>query len=139
MLFRSWSPGLYLDSTAIPYPISSPLQDITYRLSLTGKGNCMVTGNVFVKVLLGPVVPNVFSPNGDGINDNWVIQYLDSYPGCEVEVFSRSGQTVFKSVGYSTPWNGTLNGQPLPIATYYYFINPKNGRSVIGGSVTIIK
>ena len=135
----SWTPGLYLDSSSIAYPISSPLQDITYRLSLTGKGNCMVAGTVFVKVLLGPVVPNVFSPNGDGINDNWVIQYLDSYPGCEVEVFSRSGQTVFKSIGYSTPWNGTLNGQPLPIATYYYFINPKNGRSIIGGSVTIIK
>jgi gliding motility-associated-like protein len=135
----NWAPALYLDSSSIAYPVSSPLQDITYQLTLTGKGNCSVSGTVFVKVLLGPVVPNVFSPNGDGINDTWVIQYLDSYPGCEIEIFSRSGQSVFKSVGYTTPWDGMFNGKPLPIGTYYYLINPKNGRALMSGSVTIIK
>jgi gliding motility-associated-like protein len=46
---------------------------------------------------------------------------------------------VFKSIGYDKPWDGKYNGNELPIATYYYIINPKNGRKTITGSVTIIK
>jgi hypothetical protein len=42
-------------------------------------------------------------------------------------------------VGYDNPWNGLYNGSPLPIGTYYYIINPKNGRKTITGSVTILK
>jgi gliding motility-associated-like protein len=68
-----------------------------------------------------------------------VIKYLESYPGATIDVYNRYGQPVFKSVGYDNPWNGQYNGNPLPIGTYYYIINPKNGRKIITGSVTIIK
>lgn len=84
-------------------------------------------------------VPNAFSPNGDGINDTWKIRYLESYPGATVEVYDRYGQLVFRSQGYDKEWDGIYNGQPLPVATYYYIINPKNGRKIVTGSVTIIK
>ncbi|MDE3237303.1 MAG: gliding motility-associated C-terminal domain-containing protein, partial [Bacteroidota bacterium] len=69
----------------------------------------------------------------------WKIRYLESYPGATIDVYDRYGQQVFHSVGYSTEWDGTLNGKPLPVATYYYIINPKNGRPTFSGSVTIIK
>jgi gliding motility-associated-like protein len=84
-------------------------------------------------------VPNAFSPNGDGINDTWMIQYLDTYPGCTVDVYNRYGQVIFHSTGYSRPWDGRMNGQPLPIGTYYWIIDPKNGRRQVSGSVTIIR
>lgn len=135
----SWAPSTYLSSADSAYPVTTPEADITYTLTLTGQGNCSVSDYTFVKVLLTPVIPNVFSPNGDGINDTWIIQYLDSYPNCIVEVFDRGGQPVFRSTGYKTPWNGTYNGTPLPIGTYYYIINPKNKRAVMSGSVTIIR
>jgi gliding motility-associated-like protein len=134
-----WTPATYLNSDTASVPISAPLADITYTLSLTGLGNCTVTDNVLIKVLLAPVVPNAFSPNGDGINDTWKIQYLESYPGATIDIFNRYGQKVFASVGYNTEWDGNFNGSPLPIGTYYYIINPKNGRAAINGSVTIIK
>jgi gliding motility-associated-like protein len=54
-------------------------------------------------------------------------------------VFNRYGQPVYHSIGYSIPWDGTYKGQPLPVATYYYIINPKNGRAAINGSVTILR
>jgi len=42
-------------------------------------------------------------------------------------------------VGYGKPWDGTYNGVPLPVATYYWIINPKNGRQQMNGAVLIIR
>jgi gliding motility-associated-like protein len=134
-----WTPALYLDSADIAQPSSTPPDDITYRLTLTGIGGCSVSDTVFIKVLKSPLVPNAFSPNGDGINDTWRIQYLESYPGATIEVFNRYGQKVFESTGYTTEWDGYFNGSLLPVGTYYYIINPRNGRKTIAGSVTIVR
>ncbi len=134
-----WSPATYLNSITDSIPISNPLKNITYKLVLTGIGNCSVTDTISIVVLLMPIIPNAFSPNGDGINDTWKIQYLESYPGATIDVFNRYGQKVFSSLGYHTEWDGTFNGKPLPVAVYYYIINPKNGRPIFSGSVTIIK
>ena len=135
----NWTPASYLDTATIAYPKSTPPDDITYQLNLTGIGGCSVSDTVFVKVLKSPLIPNAFSPNGDGINDTWRIQYLESYPGASIEVFNRYGQKVFVSTGYDVEWDGYFNGSLLPIGTYYYIINPKNGRKTITGSVTIIR
>ena len=92
-----------------------------------------------VTILKKILVPNAFSPNGDGINDTWVIQYLESYPDCTVDVFNRYGQSVFHSAGYPRAWDGRVNGQALPVGVYYWIVNPKNGRPQMNGSVTILK
>lgn len=134
-----WTPSTYLSSDTAATPKAIPEDDITYRLKLTAKGGCSVTDTIFIRVLKGPEVPNAFSPNGDGINDTWRIKYLDGYPGATIDVYNRYGQIVFRSLGYDVEWNGTRNGNPLPVGTYYYIINPKNGRQIITGSVTIIK
>ena len=55
----------------------------------------------------------------------WVIRYLDQYPGAVVEVFNRYGQPVYHAIGYTTPWDGTYKGQPLPVGTYYWIIDPQ--------------
>lgn len=134
-----WTPATYLNSDTAAMPRAIPLNDITYRLTLTGRGGCSVSDTIFVKVLKGPEVPNAFSPNGDGIHDTWKIKYLEGYPGATIDVYNRYGQIVFRSLGYDVAWNGSYLGKPLPVGTYYYIINPKNGRQIITGSVTIIK
>ena len=134
-----WTPPTYLNNDTDSIPVTTPLGDITYRLNLTGIGGCIVTDTIFIKLLLAPIVPNAFTPNGDGINDRWRIQYLESYPGATVDVYNRYGQAVFSSEGYDVDWDGTVNGKALPIGTYYYVINPKNGRKIIAGSITIIR
>jgi gliding motility-associated-like protein len=138
-LTYQWTPPTYLNNDTDSIPVTTPLGDIRYRLYLTGIGGCTVSDTVFIKLLLSPIVPNAFSPNGDGINDRWRIQYLESYPGATVDVYNRYGQAVFSSVGYDVDWDGTVNGKALPIGTYYYVINPKNGRKIITGSITIIR
>lgn len=134
-----WTPATYLNSSSIIRPTSTPVNDITYTLTVTGRGGCPAVDQVKVVVLKTPMIPNTFSPNGDGINDTWVIRYLKTYPKARVQVFSRTGQLMFESTGYTTPWNGTLNGKPLPMDTYYYIIEPESGRDPVTGYVTIIK
>ncbi|MFN8251350.1 MAG: PKD domain-containing protein [Ferruginibacter sp.] len=136
-----WTPATYLNDVRIKSPTAANvLDDITYTLTVTGEGGCTaLPDKMFVKVLKMPKVPNTFTPNGDGINETWKIEYLDTYPGCKVQVFTRTGQLVFESKGYKVPWDGRYNGKPLPFDTYYYIIEPGNGRKPVTGYVTILK
>jgi gliding motility-associated-like protein len=134
-----WAPSIYLNNDTILKPVSTPAEDITYVLKVTGTGNCSNSSQVFIKVLLPPVIPNAFSPNGDGINDFWNIKYLDTYPNCDVSVFNRYGQPVFHSVGYNRPWDGMYNGKPLPVGTYYYLIDTKRQKKLFSGSLLLVR
>ena len=135
----NWTPSTGLDNPVILTPRATPTEDTRYTLQVTSGQGCSASDDVFVKVLLKPVIPNTFTPNGDGYNDLWEIRSLDSYPGCIVEVYNTTGALIFRSVGYNKPWDGTWNGKPVPAGTYYYVIDPKNGRSKIAGYVTVFK
>jgi gliding motility-associated-like protein len=138
-LTYKWTPAAGLDHDNVPDPAASPSDDTEYTLTVTSDQGCSATASVLVHVLQNPVVPNAFTPNGDGVNDNWDIQYLNTYPGNTVDVFNRYGQKVFTSVGYGVPWDGKCNGADVPAGVYYYIINPKNGRKLISGYVTVIR
>jgi gliding motility-associated-like protein len=135
-----WSPSQYLNNKTIIKPkCIEPKFDILYTLTVTGTGGCTVTDNMFVDVLKMPNIPNTFSPNGDGVNDAWIIQYLDEYTSNHLQVFTRAGQLVFESRGVYKAWNGTYKGKALPMDTYYYIIEPGSGRDPLVGYVTIVK
>ncbi len=134
-----WSPGNNLvNATSLSQSIVASTNQ-TYTLTAIGPSGCTASDTLTVKILKPVIIPNSFSPNGDGINDTWVIPNLIEYPNMSVEVYNRYGQLVLVSKGYSTPWNGTYKGQPLPFATYYYVVNLKNGFAPLTGSVTIVK
>lgn len=88
-----------------------------------------------------PIFPTVITPNLDGKNDLFVISYLEKvYPECSVVIFNRWGSIVYESVGYEAPWDGTHNGEPLPMGTYFYKIelnDPDN--TVYNGPISIIR
>lgn len=90
-------------------------------------------------VLSALSIPNTFTPNGDGINDTWVIQALEYYPKSTINIFNRWGQKLFTSIGYPIPWDGTYQGKALSSGTYYYIIDPKNGQALLTGWVAIIR
>jgi gliding motility-associated-like protein len=86
------------------------------------------------------LIPNAFIPNDDGMNDTWRIRDIEAYPKASVKVYSRWGQLVFSTEnGYSTPWDGTFKGKALPMDSYFYVIDLKNGSKIITGQVTIIR
>lgn len=90
-------------------------------------------------IIVPIAIPNAFTPNGDGNNDTWNIPALANYPDCIVTVFNRYGISLFNSVGYVKAWNGRYNGNDLPVGTYYYIIDPKNGQAKLSGYVLIIR
>jgi gliding motility-associated-like protein len=135
-----WTPNLYFaGSNAVAMPTVNGVDDITYTLTVTARGGCAASDQVFIKVLKKPQIPNIFSPNGDGVHDRWVIPYLESYPGCTIDIYNRYGQLVYHAVNYLAPWDGKTNGKDVPVGTYYYVIDPKNGRNKIAGYVDVIR
>ena len=72
----------------------------------------------------------LFSPNGDGIGDGWNVVNTDFFPNCEVWIFTRSGELVFRKRGYQNDWKGTLNGSDLPEGSYYYNIDKEGDGSI---------
>ncbi|MEO6729203.1 MAG: gliding motility-associated C-terminal domain-containing protein [Candidatus Dojkabacteria bacterium] len=72
-------------------------------------------------------IPKGFSPNGDGIHDNFVIKHDPSLP-LELEIYNRWGNIVYRSTTYDNKWDGKCTegiyiGQDLPPGTYYYIVN----------------
>jgi gliding motility-associated-like protein len=136
----AWAPGagLTFRNGDILHPLAAPLVTTTYTLS-AGVGTCADSSPVTVTVRPRLRIPNAISPNGDGENDTWQIDYLGDYPTNHVLVFNRWGNKVFETSGYSrsSEWNGTSNGQPVSVGTYYYVITLGNGRSY-SGPLTVV-
>ncbi|WP_141655380.1 Ig-like domain-containing protein, partial [Roseivirga seohaensis] len=84
-------------------------------------------------------IKNFFSPNGDGINDLWVIDDILDNPINEVKVFSQNGTLIFSERNYKNTWDGTYKGEAIPPGTYYYEINVYNGEQIVKGFLTIIR
>jgi gliding motility-associated-like protein len=135
----TWSPSKGLDNANIQTPRSTPTSDITYKLTVSSPGGCTAFDDVSVSLLTAPIIPNAFSPNGDGINDVWNITSLEAFSNCTVQVFNRYGKPVFASIGYQRPWDGSYNGAILPVGVYYYIINAGNGKKPYSGHLTILK
>jgi gliding motility-associated-like protein/uncharacterized repeat protein (TIGR01451 family) len=77
---------------------------------------------------------NEFSPDGDGVNETFVIDCLERFPNNKLEVFNRWGNVVYSKRGYLNDWNGSSNGRAvinksdeLPVGTYYYVLDLGNG------------
>ncbi len=138
-LAYKWTPSAALSADDVLNPTASPTNDTRYTLIVTNKNDCSDTTFVNVKVFRIPRVPNTFTPNGDGINDAWVIEHLETYPNATVQIFNRYGKTVIPVQKY-VPWNGKgAAGEELSVGVYYYIINPGNGRGILTGYVTILK
>lgn len=117
-----------------------------YEAVITDARGCNDTINVMLQYvdvakILKPF--NAFTPNGDGLNDTWIIPGIERYQGVVVRVFNRWGQQVHVNTSYDNDfgWDGTNNGSKLPSATYYFVISVFNqcAEESIAGTVNIVK
>lgn len=138
-----WSPFYNMNDPTLIKPIVNPNETTIYFL-IVDNGTCSITDEVTVFVESQLEVPNTFTPNGDGINDNWEILGINNFPDCTIQVFSRWGQLVFQTTGYpfDKRWNGTSkSGKELATGSYYYVINLRDEQydKPLKGTVTIIR
>ena len=84
-------------------------------------------------------VPSAFSPNGDGKNDVWEIDNISAYPNATILVFDRWSKIVFESKGYNTPWDGRKSKGFLPVDSYFYLIDLRDGNPPLTGVITLLK
>lgn len=137
----SWTPNINLSATNVPNPTASPTLTTTYVVSVTDTNGCFNYDTMIVTILPSIIIPNGFTPNGDGKNDTWMIDYLYKFPNCEVEVYNRWGEQLFYSRGYNIPWDGNYKGKPVPVGTYYYIIrlNDPIVNDTYTGPLTILR
>ena len=138
-----WFPNTFMDSINSFIPNLSLNATTEFLLTVTDANSCVYKDIVKVYVEKPLIFYNTITPNNDGINDNWIIENMDNYPYCRVNIYNRWGQEIFQSIGYSEyqRWDGTRKGTPLPAGTYFYIVN--SGSSInnqtFKGSITLLR
>jgi SulP family sulfate permease len=85
-------------------------------------------------------IPPAFTPNGDGVNDDWNIKNIDKFPKAEVTVYNIQNEVVFSSDGYETKWNGQYHGSLLPPGEYKYQIKLNSAEDqILEGTVFMFR
>jgi gliding motility-associated-like protein len=137
-----WTPSNYLSCTNCSNPVASPLETTTYFVVVDTLG-CISEDDITVNVeISGDVyVPNLFSPNNDGINDFLGI-YGFSVKELEFRIYDRWGELVFQSNSMSATWDGTFKGATLNSAVFVYTLQVTyvDGREQLQhGNITLIR
>ncbi|MBV7532127.1 gliding motility-associated C-terminal domain-containing protein [Chitinophaga sp. sic0106] len=118
-----------------------PQEKTVYTVTAANSAGCTAEATITIDVKddFKVEATNILTPNGDGINDRFVIRNIDSYPDNELKVFDRAGRLVFSKRSYQNEWTGTVNGQTLAEGTYYYLLDFGKGLPKVKGYITIVK
>lgn len=126
------------------YQLEYPNGDLSELQSSNVFSN-LATGEYFINIFdtlgdcsptrLGPIYiinyPNYFTPNGDGINDNWNIWDLSQQPDAVISIFDRYGKFLKQISPAGSGWDGTFNGEKLPSTDYWFTVDylPQNSQT----------
>ncbi|MEJ5995584.1 MBG domain-containing protein, partial [Pedobacter sp. Du54] len=123
-----------------------PEANTTYTVTATNASGCTETKTFTLTVTDLPIergatvqATNIMSPNGDGVNDTWVIEDIQLFPNNSVRIVDRAGRLVYEKKGYDNSWDATLRGAPLAEGTYYYIIDFGDGKTIKKGFITILR
>lgn len=130
-------------STLTYTPPANFVGDDQLVYEIVSEGCTTVTGLITFRIGgdASCIPPNIFTPNNDGVNDNFVVPCLlnlDRFPDSRVVIYNRWGDEVYRStVPYRNDWSGTYNGEPLPADTYFYVIDFGHDTEPVSGHVMI--
>ncbi|MBK7113861.1 MAG: gliding motility-associated C-terminal domain-containing protein [Flavobacteriales bacterium] len=114
-----WTPANSLNDPAIAAPIARPQETTTYTVTLTDLHGCKTTDAVTITLPGSLFVPNTFTPNGDGFNDQFGVWGKD-LRAVELFVFNRWGELIWSTEQLTGRWDGTYGGIESPIDTYVW-------------------
>ncbi len=134
----AWSPTAGLSATDVANPIARPAQTTTYTVRIRTAAGCEATASVTITV--APIditirpTQKVVSPNGDGINDTWVVEHLERHERHYLRIVDRWGRTVYETRQYRNDWSA----EGLPDGVYYYVLEI-NDAPAISGAITVAR
>ncbi|AWH86812.1 hypothetical protein HYN59_17600 [Flavobacterium album] len=105
-------------------PVFSGLETGVYFLYIRDKNGC----GMIVKEFYLLNYPKFFTPNGDGINDTWRIQFSIVEPGMEIFIFDRYGKFLAQIDPTGRGWDGMYHGRPLPSTDYWFLVKRTDGK-----------
>lgn len=114
-----------------------------YRVTAYKTGNTSITSTsntVEVVPYMSIYIPNSFTPNGDGLNDDFGA-YGEAINDFTMRIFNRWGQIVFESANAAQRWDGTYDGVKVPQGSYVYKVSAigiSGNREVKKGTVTVV-
>ncbi len=114
-----------------------------YSVEVSYGGSCTASDEILIRECslenYFKNIPNLITPNGDGVNDTWFFYEATAFPEIIIEIYDRWGKLVFRSEpGYSHPWDGrSMKGKEMPMDSYHYVI--RIGKDEFIGTVTIVR
>jgi gliding motility-associated-like protein len=143
-----WFPFESLDCPDCLNPVATPEVTTTYTLTVIDPFGCVDSASITVNIVITCnadrlLIPNVFTPNNDGVNDYFEIVNKDALERINsFRIFDRWGELVFEESGIQARWDGKMNGKDMPSDTYVYLIefscpDGQDGQAV--GDVTLIR
>jgi gliding motility-associated-like protein len=140
-----WSPGIGLSCTDCSTPLAIVEGDTRFTLFLE-ETNTGCTGRFTVDIITRPpekvFIPNAFSPNDDGFNDLFEVYPSDAgVQLTNMQIFDRWGELIFERAAPDATWDGTFNGQEMPVGVYVYVIEVQksSGSDLISGDVLLVR
>ena len=126
----SLQPGVYSIAVKAINSSSVTIDSLSFNYTVTASIEpCQIT------------VYNGFTPDGDGLNDNWIIENIENFSSNTVTIFNRWGNKIWNTTDYNNTnnvWNGkTQSGGSLPSGTYFYVIELENGNGIKKGWVEL--
>ncbi|TAH06903.1 MAG: hypothetical protein EAZ13_07770, partial [Sphingobacteriia bacterium] len=137
----AWSPAANLSTPTQANTTARITDNTTFIVTATTAQGCIATASVLVAIKPDVIFvepTNVFTPNGDGINDRFVIKNLDQYPNNKLQIFDRNGKVVYEQNNYANTWDGTVSGKILTKDTYFFVLTIK-GQIVKRGTFTVLR
>ncbi len=132
----NWSEGSDVQSL-------TQIENGSYAVTVTDSEGCeKILSDIEVRTeCQNLAMSDVFTPNGDGSNDVWVIPNVDAFPENRLEIYNRWGTLIFDMDGYDNNWKGTNNsGELLSAGAYYYILELNDSKNTAyQGSVTILR
>ena len=119
----------------------SSLSSGSYSLIVTDANGCTneISEIIIPESMLDCLrIPNVITPNGDGVNDEWIIENIELFPEAHIYVYNRWGQLLYHGRGNGERWDGRYRGHYVPSGVYLYIIDLESVDEKYKGSITVL-
>jgi gliding motility-associated-like protein len=140
----TWVPANGLSANNIANPFVSVSGEVQYTIAMKVASGCITTDTLLVRVFgqNDIYVPNVFTPNGDGVNDKLLVNLVGVKNFHYFRVFNRQGKMIFETMNQFEGWDGKVNGVLQPMDTYVWVAQGTDQNGAIihkQGATTIIR